>query len=73
MQSKMPYILKFHSPRDGVLSTTHIDAEDDPDAMDQALERINRRTAEGLEGDHVLIGPGGRKLKLDLVGCAPAD
>ena len=71
MQDKKPYVLKFYAPRDGLIAKTHIDAEDDLDAIDQALLRIQQREAENLEGDHMLIGPGGRKL--ELAGFVPAD
>jgi len=69
--SKKAYKLVFRAPKDGVRANTYIDAEDDLDAMDQAVNRITRRLAEGLDGDHVLIGPDGKQL--DLVEVAPAD
>lgn len=71
MKNYKTYILKFFAPQDGLQAFTHIDAEDDIDAMEQAFDRINRRASEGVIGEHVLTDPGGRVI--ELIGVPSAD
>ena len=70
MNQNKPYKLVFTALRDGVRATTYLDAEDDLDAIDQAITRITRRAAEGLDGDHVLTGPDGRGINISAAMAA---
>lgn len=62
----MQFRLVFKAATEKLSATTEIEADSTVDAMELAMDIINRRKRNGIRGDHMLIAPNGEKIDLEL-------